>query len=263
MLCVGETSSVVLWLRQQDCSRRSPAICLISSCEWHTSAEGSCLMTRVVLDSNNSVRRTTSSNVNDGDNDSGCICCLFHHWSFNLFVVTFRDLGTGDLWNDGATLQLWNRARRLVSSCLSVKLPLRWPGPGLAASSRVPQDVGVSSALLPPPAGRVVVGCEDLVVTWSLRPGPSHRFVRLQVVLLVQGVQDGQVFLHGWQVNSEVPVHAVSEAALLLVALLGHQGGGKALVGWSGLQCQLVWEGCEKCSVFLPRERMSLPERTF
>lgn len=77
------------------------------------------------------------------------------------------------------------------------------------------------------------------VRTWWLRPGPSHRFIRLQVVLLVQGVQDGQVFLHGWQVHSQVPVHADGEAALQLVALPGHQGGGKALVGRSGLQRQL------------------------
>lgn len=44
---------------------------------------------------------------------------------------------------------------------------------------------------------------------------------------------------HGWQIHSQVSVHAAGEAALQLVALLGHQGGAETLIGRSSPQCQL------------------------
>lgn len=73
-----------------------------------------------------------------------------------------------------------------------------------------------------------------------LAPPSSHHFVWLQVVLFVQVVQDGQLLLHGGQVDPQVPVHASGEASLQLVALSRHQGGAEALVGRSSSQCQLA-----------------------
>lgn len=50
----------------------------------------------------------------------------------------------------------------------------------------------------------------------------SNHLVRLQAVLLIQSVQQNQMFLHSREVNAQVSVHTTGEAALQLVALCGH-----------------------------------------
>lgn len=48
----------------------------------------------------------------------------------------------------------------------------------------------------------------------------SYHLVRLQPVDLVQSVQDGQLLLHGREVEAEVPLHPDTESFLLVIAFL-------------------------------------------
>lgn len=73
--------------------------------------------------------------------------------------------------------------------------------------------------------------------------GVLDHLVRFQVVLLIEGVQDGHQPIHGGQVDAEVSVHAAGEGALQLVAFGRHQGSREALIGRSGSQRQLEGTG--------------------